>query len=633
MLKADEMMFNRLVPGCLFAIPAAVPPNFVILGGLSAMKNMRMRLKLLLGFAIVAALAAVLGIVSVVVMQSIDQTYSDITDGEMPAIYYLGLADGNLRTERSTMRAMLIYIYENNADMLATRTSELNATRATFRDNMSKYRELTEGNTAAIATYDQMMADYEAFDKTIDTYIDITKNMNATESYEYMVSILGQVDDVTAQLEVMNTNRMSEAQQKSVDATGSVNLSTMITIALLVLVVIISILLGLYIAGIISKPLVVMVKIAKQVGETGNLNIPADWDAEARGYVVNQDETGQALAAFAMMFDCIRDKATTLEQVANGDLTVQVNTQGSEDTLGNAVTETVRKLNGIFNGISTATVQVSTGAKQVADAAQMLAQGATEQAATVEELSASISEVAAQTKASTEMASKAANVAGNVRNRAEQGNQLMGQMVEAVQNISISSAEISKVIKVIDDIAFQTNILALNAAVEAARAGQHGKGFAVVADEVRNLASKSAEAAKDTGTLIANSQTLADSGVKIADETKTSLREIVEGINESAVIVSNIASAADQQALAIAQINEGIDQVTRVVQQNSATSEQSAASSEEMSGQADLLSSLVAQVKLKDAAPAARHAAPTPYTAPSAGKSSQSGMALSYEKY
>jgi methyl-accepting chemotaxis protein len=596
------------------------------------MKNMKMRLKLLLGFAIVAALAAVLGIVAAVIMKSIDTTYSDITDGEMPSIYYLGLADGALRTERSSMRAMLIYLYENNAEGLATRTNDLQAAGEKFRSSMSSYRELIEGNDSAIANYDALMATYEPFNQAVDTYIDLTKGMNATESYEYMVSILGQVDDVTAQLEVMNTNRMAEAQQKSVDATDTVNTSIIIIIAVLVVVVAVSILLGLYIASIIAKPLNVMMKIAKQVGETGNLDIPADWDAEARTYIVNQDETGQALKAFAMMFDNIRDKAATLVEVAAGDLTVTVNTQGSSDTLGNAVTETVTKLNGIFHGISTATLQVATGSKQVADAAQMLAQGATEQAATVEELSASISEVATQTKASSEMANRATNVATSARDKAEQGNQLMGQMVEAVQNISISSAEISKVIKVIDDIAFQTNILALNAAVEAARAGQHGKGFAVVADEVRNLASKSAEAAKDTGTLIATSQTLADSGVKIADQTMTSLREIVEGINESAAIVGNIANAAEQQAVAIAQINEGIDQVTRVVQQNSATSEESAASSEEMSGQADLLTSLVGQVRLKDSAPVGRNPKAS-YAAQQPGNPAQSGMALGYEKY
>jgi methyl-accepting chemotaxis protein len=256
-------------------------------------------------------------------------------------------------------------------------------------------------------------------------------------------------------------------------------------------------------------------------------------------------------------------------------------------------------LNQVLRDINMASSQVSTGAGQVADGATALAAGSTEQAASVEELSGSIAEIAERTKKNAQLADQAAALAGTIKQNAEKGSRQMDEMMAAVKDINLSSQDIGRVIKVIDDIAFQTNILALNAAVEAARAGQHGKGFAVVAEEVRNLAAKSADAAKDTESLIANSMQKAELGVRIAGETSASLIDIVSGIGESNRLVTEIATASEAQAMGISQINIGIDQVAMVVQQNSATAEESAAASEEMSGQAVLLQQLIRQFKLR----------------------------------
>jgi methyl-accepting chemotaxis protein len=263
-----------------------------------------------------------------------------------------------------------------------------------------------------------------------------------------------------------------------------------------------------------------------------------------------------------------------------------------------------------------------------------LAQGATEQSATVQQLSASVTEVNGQTKDNAGLANDAKKLGEDIRANAERGNAQMEQMIKAVGEISDASTAIGKVIKIIDDIAFQTNILALNAAVEAARAGQHGKGFAVVADEVRSLAAKSAEAAKNTSELIATSIQKSEQGAAISKETAESLSQIVGGIVQSSELVAKIAESSNAQSVSIGQIGEAIDQVSQVIQQNSATAEESAAASEEMSGQATMLQQLIAQFKLKGQSgfkPAQpRLGVPAPVSSPAGG---QTGFAMAGEKY
>jgi methyl-accepting chemotaxis protein len=285
--------------------------------------------------------------------------------------------------------------------------------------------------------------------------------------------------------------------------------------------------------------------------------------------------------------------------VADQDLSVALSTLGDSDTMGNALIKMLDNLNRIFGEINSAADQVGSGSAQIASAAQSLASGTTEQAATVEELSSSMQEFSTAAGAAAQSARKAATLSDGVRGKAEAGSEQMKLMMEAVHDISKASQRIGEVVKVIDDIAFQTNILALNAAVEAARAGQHGKGFAVVADEVRNLASKSAAAAKDTNDLIASSISKAAEGVQIAESTNQALLEIVNEIVQSSAMSTEIADSAATQAIQVTQVSNGLEQVSQVVQQNSATAEESAAASEELSGQSSLMREMVAAFRLR----------------------------------
>ena len=355
----------------------------------------------------------------------------------------------------------------------------------------------------------------------------------------------------------------------------------------------------LFIATKISKPIATLSHMMEKVGETGDINLSPEEEFFIKKHINGKDETGHLVKGYNAFVEHVISVSKDLEVIASGDLSLDIHLQSEKDALAVSLKQMLEKLNIMFGEINTSASQVSEGSKQIADGAQSLAQGSTEQAASVEELSASISELSENTKENAEMAGRAATLADTIKSNAEKGNQQMSEMMDAVKEINAASQSINKVIKVIDDIAFQTNILALNAAVEAARAGQHGKGFAVVAEEVRNLAAKSAEAAKDTGGLIANSMEKADLGSRIAEDTASSLADIVSGINESSQLVADIAQSSEAQSQSIQQINSGVDQVAQVVQQNSATAQESAAASEEMSGQSTVLQNLISQFKLK----------------------------------
>ena len=354
-------------------------------------------------------------------------------------------------------------------------------------------------------------------------------------------------------------------------------------------------------------------RLARQIGEpvkdcAQRLRLLAEGDLDTPVHEIHTGDETQILAdsartlvqGFRLM---IQDMDEMLAEMSRGNLTADSKCEEAYVGGYRGLLDSARKLSAQLSDtlrqINQSADQVSAGAEQVSAGAQALSQGATEQASAIEELAATINDISGKIIATADRAGDVHSQSSETGREVEQCNEQMLELVNAVRDIGESSSQIGKIIKTIEDIAFQTNILALNAAVEAARAGTAGKGFAVVADEVRNLASKSAEASKSTSVLIEGSARSVEKGMKIADETAASLQKAVIYTENTVNAVDKITEATAEQSQAVSQVTQGVDQISSVVQTNSATAEESAAASEELSGQAVILKELVGQFKTR----------------------------------
>ena len=551
-------------------------------------KNLKIAAKLIIGFIIVAVIAGVVGVVGIINIQKINALDTDMYERHTSTMPDLANIARTYLRERVSMRDL--YLEEDAGerqtiiDSFAASDEQIEISKANFQKGIR-----TEDMQSL---FDELCRNLDEFTPFRDSIVDLIQAGQTEEAFDLMMGSKGQeiadnMQKATDSLMELKTLRAKEASDSNTAAAMTATVTMIIVVAGGVFI---AILLGVFISRMISKPVNKMVLAADRLA-LGDVNVNVTADTE--------DEIGRLAEAFAGMVENIKKQALTTERIAAGDLTVMVEVRSENDLLGKKLAEMVEKNNEIMTNINNASEQVAAGSQQVSDSSIALSQGATEQASTVEELSASIEEISSQTKLNAQNADQANKLAELSKTNAMQGNSQMKEMLTAMEDINASSSNIYKIIKVIDDIAFQTNILALNAAVEAARAGQHGKGFAVVAEEVRTLAARSASAAKETAEMIEGSIKKVDGGTKIARDTAEALNDIVKSIDQVAVLVNDIALASNEQAAGISQINQAILQVSQVVQSNSATSEESAAASEELSSQAAMLKEMVAKFRLR----------------------------------
>lgn len=392
----------------------------------------------------------------------------------------------------------------------------------------------------------------------------------------------------------INSAAEKRTQNESLSTTMIILQVSIFSVSILVVVV-----LSVLITQSISKPMLSLTKLSEQIGQTGNLSVSDELSRQMKIIGKRSDEIGKTTFAFSAMISMFAEKSIILEQIAQGVLTTEVIFKSNEDSMGVSLKRMADYLNNILRDIDISAEQVASASEQVAQAAQTLATGSIQQAASIERFSTSLNNLMSRVENNATNATKSLGVTSHAGVLMAESVQAMNEMLSAMNGIDESSQSIKRVIKVIDDIAFQTNILALNAAVEAARAGQHGKGFAVVADEVRNLASKSAAAAKETAELIEESSCRVAEGNQIVTRTNDGLDAVGITAKDNLELIEEIVVASNKQTQEIADLYDEVNQISAVIHSTSTTAEQSSATAEEMSAQASILRQLVSRFKLK----------------------------------
>lgn len=574
-------------------------------------KNMKMKKKLLVSFILVVLVASCSGVFGLGMLFRSDISYSNALEENGFVLGDIGDFNAYMNKAATLLRDVII---ATNDTERSKAENELQNDVAAKIDSTLKLVKVNCKTEQEVVYLNAIESDLSKYREYRNQVISLAEQGKDDEALSVLTTSAEPLMDVILE----NTDSlMAYNQELGQKVSSSLTIQSYISMAAILVVIVLAVIVSMWFAMVlansISERLIVVQQASAKMAQ-GDLNIELKNEAK--------DEIGELTETFAEtvteLKKYIGEIARILDEISHGNMNVTntVNFRGEFVHVSNSIDLIITSLSDTFGQIIASSDQIASGSDQVSIGSQALSQGAAEQASAIEELAATIDDVSHQIHTAAEHAdnAKEKNIASH-EELLDCGKQ-MKDLVHAMDVINNKAGEINKIIKTIEDIAFQTNILALNAAVEAARAGSAGKGFAVVADEVRNLAAKSADAAKDTTTLIEETIKAVQDGNKISVDTEDSLNTALAGAEEVLTLVANISEAANKQAEAVQQITQGIDQISSVVQTNAATAEESAASSEELSGQAQLLKTLMSQFTILGDNGSANKVASKPISAP-----------------
>lgn len=554
-------------------------------------QNLKLKYRLGISYGVIVLVTAIISILALSGLKSSNASLNDFIDHPFSA----DAAVKNCRIETNvaarTIREMLI---ENDPATFAEYEKQVSENVAMLRENVELFKKsytkddgLAEKYEAALNSWVDI--GYKIIEEIKSGDTEAARDMLLNQCAPALSNLITIAQDISQNTDAMQADALVHNKQNT-------NFFSMLVLLLLVVAIIFSLFLAYSVTKSIVRPVKEMenaiLQLSNGILET---NITYSSKDEIGDMASHLRDSMHTLATY------VHDIDDCLATMASGDFNIAASVPfvGDFKPIEDSFMEFSTKMSGVLEQINVASNEVATGSEHVSRGAQALSQGSSEQASSIQILSSTITEISEQINKNAKLAGDANVLSQHAGQGVVTSNHKMSEMIVAMEDISTKSKEIGKIIKTIDDIAFQTNILALNAAVEAARAGESGKGFAVVADEVRNLAGKSAEAAKNTTALIEGTVKAVENGAKIADVTAQSLFEIVDDSEKVTAMMLEVSKASVAQATGAQQIMEGAEQISTVIRANSATAEESAASSEELNGQAQLLKDLISHFKLR----------------------------------